>query len=189
MPYHYQTLNRLFYCLSLLSLCYSYHVGDPVETTLGGTSVLRSQMPKFGTPSRTTVMNPPTTVTLQFEGGMWVLPAHPMQKRNGEELHSVGVMFLWNDDGIQSVVSNPLYAPASRKSATDRTAILINYNWKKESELNVNAAVSVLYLITLLAGLWILLVVVCCPGGNSKSTATNGAPAGSSSSSSVPKWD
>ena len=155
-----KTLLLLQVLLFFLSTLNAYRLGDAVDTILRTESsaedVLRSQMPLFGqTSTALFTMSSLTSpyFSLSFEEGLRPLPWFKLENSKGEMLERLEVTFVHSrsgDGAIFSVSGNAYYGEIS-------DALLVQYNWIEEGDVDVKSASAVMLLLVLLASVLMLL--------------------------------
>jgi hypothetical protein len=139
-----------------------------------------SSVPYFGIHSTTTFAIPDAVATtstaattatyfqLQFEDGLWVLPAQPLAVRtrsdssknsNPEYLEKIVVEFVYSRSGggtIHAVSSKASYT--STTPAPAAATFRVEYQWVQERAIYWNAGLSALLFLVLISGVCIVLL-------------------------------
>lgn len=182
----------LLLVLSILaSTTSAYRVADVVDTDIlvdaAQSDALRSQMPMFGVGwaahVQFEVSESARTFSLQFEDGLWALPATALRKGDEKFLDRITVQFVYSKSGVGAihsvVVSDAVYSPERRPFFT------VVYQWIEEEAVYLSAGQAVMFLAVLLSSIYFLLVS-CGVVGEHAVTATS---ARTSPTLGVPKWD
>jgi hypothetical protein len=179
----------------------AYRMGDVVNTEISFTGqepkdTLRSQMPRFGRPTRATVDLPPDTsqpqtIGISFQEGLWGLPSLPVENSRHQVLFTALVTFVYDSSEsgtIHAVHVKPSYREANQQDEEDqgKRSFRIRYKWVQETTAAVVAGQAIMYLLVFLATVFYLILAcgVFSVGGDDDDEAGI-----QSSGNGVPKWD
>ena len=204
----------------LLPSCQAYRVGDAVDTFIHRldahsttSEALRAQMPTFGrdTSVRFSYRTDPQadaetplskSFALEFEDGLWLLPAVPLRQRGtNAPISSWPVTFVYSRSGITDGyihtvrAGEPEYDPVAAVDEASAT-FRVEYKWLQEEPVQWVAGQAVMYCLVFLTSL-VILLSVCSMSSTLEEgqqlSATNGGPSSLVrpliASSGEPKYD
>jgi hypothetical protein len=185
-------LATLFYFYLLSTSVQAYRVGDALETDirLGSSTAdaLRSQTPIFGLDTSARFQfdeDSSKTFSLNFEDGLWGLPAVALQNPQGK-LQSWQVTFVYSRSGdgtIHTVLSGQPEYHADRT----QDAFQVNYRWVQEEAVRVKDGQNIMYAVVLVGCLIFTLTIFAMSGEEGVASVNNGSS--NIHTSSEPKYE
>jgi hypothetical protein len=116
---------------------------------------MRAQMPQFGISSNVQfaqISVEGKAFSLGFEEGLWNLPWYDIHTKSGQYLETLTIQFVYAGGMIHSVTAQPKYEKGS-----SRKPLQVEYEWIAQESVDVLAGASVMFLATIVMGVFFLI--------------------------------
>jgi hypothetical protein len=171
----------------------AYRLGDAIETSLRiekrSDDVLRSQMPLFGRKSSAvfSIDEDVHRLSFIFEDSLRPLPWVDRMSQKGEVLQELQITFVYNRSGEGVIYA--ITQEASYSANKDRDSFIVKYDWLEEAQVDIQAAILVMFLLAFLAS--ITLLIGACHVILEETSPQNDSNVayGESELTRIPKWD